>query len=127
MTVELALGIISVLWFFTITLLGALASVYNARIKAVEARTAEHEKRIQRGEDVHGNKIESVIQEMHDVKRDIKDVSTSMSALTEKFTALNTNVHKAKNEENALNATLTGINKTMLYLGDILEKMQEQK
>jgi len=126
MNLELAVIIIGVLWFFTTTLVGALVSIYNARLKSVEVKTAEHEKRIQRGEDVNGVKLETMIGEVHGVKTDLKDISTSIILLTEKFSSLNANVHKAKNEENALNATLIGVNKTMLEVGNLIEKLHEK-
>lgn len=63
------------------------------------ARTSDHEKRIQRIEDVQGNTIEGL-------KEDVNELSKKVDTLTEKVNILAANVHNKKNIDGQLSQTL---------------------
>ena len=62
-------------------------------------RTSDHEKRIQRIEDVQGNTIEGL-------KEDVNELSKKVDTLTEKVNILAANVHNKKNIDGQLSQTL---------------------
>lgn len=66
------------------------------------ARVQEHEKRVQRIEDVYTIKFE-------DLKAEFKDMEAKIDRLTQSMSDLTMNIHKSKNQENALNTTLSAI------------------
>ena len=73
----------------------------------------EHEKRIQSVEQVQGNAISELKQEMSGMERKI-------DKLSEQLVVLSANIHKQKNEEAALTQTLGAVNKTMEKIFDKL-------
>jgi len=86
-----------------------MQSILNLAIGAVGAvatylfvQSSNHEKRIQKIEDVQGIKID-------ELKKDFEEMERKIDKLTENVSTLSANVHKSKNEENALNTTLQAI------------------
>jgi hypothetical protein len=87
------------------------------------AQGQSHEKRIQKIENVKDLELAAIKKEVADLDKKVVD---GFHEINEKLTTLSTNIHKQKNEENALNGTLTGVNKTMIVLGDLIEKIYEK-
>lgn len=82
------------------TLIGLGFSVISGVGIYLFTRTSDHEKRIQRIEDVQGNTIEGL-------KEDVYALTKKVDTLTEKVNVLAANVHNKKNIDGQINQTLT--------------------
>lgn len=80
----------------------------------------DHEKRIQKNEDTKDLELAAIKKEVADLD---KNMVSGFAELKKQITDLSKNVHNQKNEENAINATLIAANKTMLELGNVIEKL----
>lgn len=76
---------------------GVAVSFLGAVSKYLFDKVQDHEKRIQKIEDVQGTKLDNISSELKDFKH---DVASKLDALTNM-------IHKEKNQENVLNNTLT--------------------
>lgn len=65
-------------------------------------RSTDHEKRIQRIEDVQGSQVKELKDELH-------ELSTKVQELTDKVNIMAANIHNQKNTDNVLNMTLSQI------------------
>ena len=65
-------------------------------------RSSDHEKRIQRIEDVQGSQVKELKDELH-------ELSTKVQELTDKVNIMAANIHNQKNTDNVLNMTLSQI------------------
>jgi hypothetical protein len=79
-------------------------------------RNSDHEKRIQRIEDVQGSKIDTLTQDLKDFKHDV----------SQKLDALYVMVHKDKNVEDQLNKTLNLLLKELTKRHDEEDHKQTQ-
>jgi uncharacterized protein YoxC len=77
---------------FSITIISGVATYLFAKV-------SDHEKRVQRIEDVQGNTIEGL-------KDDVKTLSHKVDTLTEKVNILAANVHNKKNIDGQISQTL---------------------
>ena len=78
---------------------GLAVSFLGAVSKYLFDKVSDHEKRIQKVEDVQGTKIDQLGREIHELKTDV-------SKMARKIDELASHVHKEKNVENQLNTTL---------------------
>ena len=78
---------------------GIAVSFLGAVSKYLFDKVSDHEKRIQKVEDVQGTKIDQLGREIHELKNDV-------SKMNRKIDELASHVHKEKNVENQLNTTL---------------------
>jgi hypothetical protein len=76
---------------------GIFWSVLSGIVIYLFTRSSDHEKRIQRIEDVQGTKIDNLAKDLNDFK---KEMGSKIDGLTSM-------VHKDKNMEGQLNQTLT--------------------
>jgi outer membrane murein-binding lipoprotein Lpp len=65
-------------------------------------KVQDHEKRIQKIEDVQGLKIDAL-------RQDFQDLESRIDKLSQSINDLATNIYKQKNNENMLNSTLTAL------------------
>lgn len=79
-----------------VTLINWLWTILSGVVVWLITRVQDHEKRIQRIEDVQGNKIDQLAIDLKEFKVEI----------TQKIEALTNMVHKDKNQEQQLNTTL---------------------
>lgn len=78
-----------------ISILGVVAKYLFGKIQ-------DHEKRVQKVEDLHGNKLDSLEKKIDQMQITIQTLAN--------------NLHKEKNVESALVATLTALNKTIEHI-----------
>lgn len=88
------------------------------------AQGQSHERRIQKIENVKDLELAAIKNEVAVLDKKVVD---GFHEINQKLSILSTNIHKQKNEENILNSTLTGVNRTMIELGDLIEKMKNEK
>ena len=63
--------------------------------------------------------VKELKQDMRDLKNQISDINTSIITLSNNF-------HKERNQENQLNGTLTGLNKTIIAFQDIMLELKNK-
>jgi len=113
-------SVITALWVVTVTLIGIVYSDMKGKLKNIDSTTAKHEQRIQRIEDVQGNKIAELIHRFDKVEESLKELSLQ--------------IHKEKNVESAMTGILTGIlrhlestDKSQIKLLEFLESNQRER
>jgi septal ring factor EnvC (AmiA/AmiB activator) len=82
-----------ILFGVTCTLIGIIYTTINSKITKIETRSDDHEKRIQKTEDLHGDRLEKV-------EKKIDKLETTIQTLAD-------NLHKEKNEEYSLTIAIT--------------------
>lgn len=100
----------NILTFLMTVAFGIVGSLYKAsrsEVKEMRDDLEKHERRIQKMEDLHGDKL-SVLE------KKIDTLEISIQTLAK-------NLHKDKNETHQLELTLLTINKTLINLQDTLD------
>ena len=90
------LTFIIVLIGFVCALVAIIFTNLSSRIKDLEMRCVTHESRIQKIEDIQGNKIDLLTTELKEFQIEVRH----------KFEALTDMVHRGVNQEGAMNKTL---------------------
>lgn len=96
---QIAFSAIGVLMGLLGTLVGVIYSLFKQRAEVSEKELIRHDRRIQRIEDLHETKIDQLGTRLDKMEQTIKELSS--------------NIHREKNIENSLNATLNGLLKHM--------------
>lgn len=108
-------SVIAALWFITLALIGVVFAFTTNRIKAAEKTVIEHDKRIQKVEDIHGKSINDLD----------KKVDDGFARLERSLQTLADNVHREKNVENSLMQTLVTLNKTLISFSENTENTKK--
>ncbi len=98
--------LIGLLITITLGLIGIVYWIHRGEIGMLKTRVEDLQERVQRIEDVQGNKIDELKEGVKDFKNEIK---TEIHQLNEKISILSANVHNQKNTENQLSATMNAI------------------
>jgi TolA-binding protein len=106
MNVELLLAVNAFLTLVLGIALRAVASIYQQRFKSLESAKDDHEKRIQRSEDVQSLKIDDLSKKVSLMEVEMKHEFEQMK---QQVGTLSQNLHKQKNEESALVFATNGL------------------
>ena len=104
---------------YILFILGIVVSLVSSVAIFLLLKYLDHEKRIQSLEEVTGNDVKELKQDMRDLKNQISDINTSIITLSNNF-------HKERSQENQLNGTLTGLNKTIIAFQDIMLELKNK-
>lgn len=99
MSIEILLAVNAFLTLILGVALRALAAIYSAKFAVLENAKNDHEKRIQRGEDVQTLKMDELSKEVS--RMEVK-MEAKFEEMKQQVTTLSDNFHKQKNEESAL-------------------------
>lgn len=102
MNIELLLAVNGFLTLILGITLKALSAIYSKRLDVVESAKDDHEKRIQKIEDVQNIKIDLLSVELGKMELKIDSLATQVSTLSQNF-------HKQKNEESQLVNAANGL------------------
>jgi len=103
-------SVISALWIATVALIALVYGDMKNKVKQLDISREKHEHRIQKIEDVQGNKIDGLKADFAEFKMEIK----------QDIKKLSDNIHKEKDAEQGINGSLVALNKTMLKFQEVL-------